>query len=155
MYEGTKYTTPTKVESEVREAIHTLGNRKSAGVDNIPIELFKAGGEETIKVLTDFCNAVWKTRRWPEEWKASIFIPLFKKGDKKKCGNYRTISLISHASKILLKIIQKRLEGYRYLLKNYVSKRTACSAHLRCSFGKLAKLVAPDETYLRLLLTRF
>ena len=90
----------------------TQANGKTAGCDNIPIELIKEGGEEAVKVITRLCNMIWQEKAWPQDWKRSIFIPLFKKGDKKDCGNYRTISLISHTSKIMLKILQKRLEGF-------------------------------------------
>ena len=103
---------PAILECEVRSALQSLANGKTAGCDNIPIELIKEGGEEAVKVITRLCNMIWQEKAWPQDWKRSIFIPLFKKGDKKDCGNYRTISLISHTSKIMLKILQKRLEGF-------------------------------------------
>lgn len=103
---------PTILECEVRSALQSLANGKTAGSDNIPIELIKEGGEEAVKVITKLCNKIWQNKVWPEDWKRSIFIPLFKKGDRKDCGNYRTISLISHTSKVLLKILQKRLEDF-------------------------------------------
>src|SRR6218665_265380 len=78
---------------------------KAPGQDGIPIELIKAGEDATIKIITKICNSIWKTGKWPEDWKGSTFIPIFKKGDARSCDNYRTIALISHTSKILLKII--------------------------------------------------
>ena len=89
-----------------------MNNRKSPGCDGIPIEFLKAGGDEAIRVMTNLCNSIWKMKTWPNDWKKSIYIPIYKKGDQKECGNYRTIALISHASKILLKVLQKRLEAF-------------------------------------------
>ena len=80
--------------------------------DGIPIEFLKAGGDEAIRVMKNLCNSIWKMKTWPNDWKKSIYVPIYKKGDKKECGNYRTIALISHASKILLRVIQKRLEAF-------------------------------------------
>ena len=79
----------------MKEALRHISNRKSAGCDGIPIELLKAGGEEAVKVMTGLC----KRKEWPTDWKNSVYVPIYKKGDKKECGNYRTIALISHASK--------------------------------------------------------
>ena len=93
--------------------IHTyISNRKSAECDGIPIELLKAGGEEAVKVMTGLCNFIWKRKEWPTDWKKSVYVPIYKKGDKQECGNYRTIALISHASEVLLRIIQRRLEVF-------------------------------------------
>ena len=103
---------PLVLESEVRWAVNELANRKSPGEDGLPIELFKAAGEEAIRVLTALCQQVWKKISWPKEWKRSVFIPIPKKGDAKECSNNRTIALIPHASKVLLKVLQKRLEPY-------------------------------------------
>ena len=100
---------PEVMETEVKEALRHIYNRKSAGCDGIPIELLKAGGEEAEKVMTGLCNCIWKRKEWPTDWKKSVYVPIYKKGDKQECGNYRTIALISHASKVLLWIIQRRL----------------------------------------------
>ena len=97
------------LESEVEAAIHALQIGKSPGVDNIPSELLKSGGDILKKLLTDICYKIWETGIWPSEWKKSLIISLHKKGSKQKCENYRTIRLISHASKIMLKIILHRL----------------------------------------------
>ncbi|XP_063599479.1 uncharacterized protein LOC134775799 [Penaeus indicus] len=95
--------------SEIQQALRKLSMNKSPGVD-IPAELIKAAGEAGVSMMLTLCNKIWKSRIWPTEWKASLFIPLFKKGDK-DCKNYGTISLIPHASKVLLHINQ-RMESY-------------------------------------------
>ena len=91
------------------EAVRNLKSGKAAGFDNIPAELIQNGGEGTIDILHKICNLVWKEGEWPRQWTQSLIIPLAKKGDLQKCSNYRTISLISHLSKVLLKIINNRL----------------------------------------------
>ena len=96
---------PEVMEIEVKESLIHISNRKSAGCDGIPIELLKAGWEEVVKVMTGLCNCIWKRKEWPTDWKISVYVPIYKKGDKKECGHYRTIALISHASKVLLRVI--------------------------------------------------
>ena len=103
---------PEVLESEIKDALRHISNRKAAGIDDIPIELLKAGGEEAVKVLTNMCNCVWKKKEWPSDLKKSVHVPIYKKGDKKECGNYCTNALISHASKVLLRVLQKRLEVF-------------------------------------------
>ena len=83
---------------------------KSAGVDNIPAELVQAGGKDVIAILTTICNNIWQTGKWPTPWTQSLVITLPKKGNLQRCQNYRTISLISHPSKVMLKIILNRLK---------------------------------------------
>ena len=100
------------MEIEVKEALRHISNRESAGCDGIPMELLKAGGEEAVKVMTGLCNCVWKRKEWPTDWKKSVYVPIYKKGDKKECGNYRTIALISHASDVLMRVIQRKLEVF-------------------------------------------
>ena len=112
---------PEILEAEVHYALHSLSNGKSAGCDNIPVELMKAGDDKSVKTLTILCNKVWYEKTWPNDWKKAIYVPIFKKGDKKACSNYRTISLISHTSKVLLKVIQKRLE--RFLVDELPNKQ--------------------------------
>jgi exonuclease III len=103
---------PDILDSEVKFAMEQLANGKAPGHDGIPIECFKAIKEDAVKILTKFCQQIWKTQKWPQDWKTSIFIPIPKNGNAKDCSNYRTIALISHASKIMLKIIQRRLEPF-------------------------------------------
>ena len=91
-------------------AVKALKMGKSAGVDNIPAELVQAGGEAMIDILTAICNKIWKTGEWPTMWTQSLVITLPKKGNLQLYQNYRTISLISHPSKVMLKIILNRLQ---------------------------------------------
>ena len=83
---------------------------KASGGDRIPAELFKILKVDAVKVLHSICHQIWKTQQWPQDWKMSVFIPIPKKGNAKKCLNYCTIVLISHASKVILKILQARLQ---------------------------------------------
>ena len=99
------------LREEVEIAVASLKKGKSAGVDNIPAELVQAGGETMIDVLTEICNRIWRTGEWPTPWTQSLIITLPKKGNLQLCQNYRTISLISHSSKVILKVILNRLGG--------------------------------------------
>ena len=85
---------------------------KLVGGDGISIELFQILKDDAVKVLHSICQQIWKTQQWPQEWKRSVFIPMPKKGNAKECSNYRTIALISHTSKVMLKILQARLQQY-------------------------------------------
>ena len=85
---------------------------KASGGDGIPVELFQILKDDAVKVLHSICQQIWKTQQWPQHWKRSVFIPIPKKGSAKECSNYRTIPLISHASKVMLKILQARLQQY-------------------------------------------
>ena len=99
------------LKPEIEWAIKSLKDGKSPGCDSIQAEMIKASGEEGLDVYYRLCTKIWETGQWPTDWRRAIFIPLPKKGDLKLCSNYRTISLISHASKILLKVIMKRIEN--------------------------------------------
>ena len=85
---------------------------KASGGDGIPVELFQILKDNAVKVLHSICQQIWKTQQWPQGWKRSVFILIPKKGNAKECLNYRTIALISHASKVMLKILQARLQQY-------------------------------------------
>ena len=85
---------------------------KASGSDGIPVELFQILKDDTVKVRHSKCQQIWKTQQWPQDWKRSVFIPIPKKSNAKECSNYRTIALISHASKVMLKILQARLQQY-------------------------------------------
>ena len=98
------------MECEVKWALESITMNKASGGDGIPVELFQILKDDTVKVLHSICQQVWKTQEWPQDWKRSVFIPIPKKGNAKKCLNYHTISLISHASKVMLKILQARLQ---------------------------------------------
>ena len=82
---------------------------KASGGDGIPVELFQIPKDDAVKVLYTMRQQIWKTQQWPQDWKMSVFIPVPKKGNAKECSNYCTIALISHASKVMLKILQDRL----------------------------------------------
>ena len=84
---------------------------KCSGGDGIPVELFQILKDDAVKVAS-ICHQIWKTQQWPQNWKRSVYIPIPKKGNAKECSNYRTIALISHASKVKLKILQARLQQY-------------------------------------------
>ena len=86
--------------------------KQASGGDGIPVELFLILKDDAVKVLHSRCQQIWKTQQWPQDWKRSVFIPLPKKGNAKDCSNYHTIALISHASKVMLKILQARLQQY-------------------------------------------
>ena len=97
------------LESEVRWALGSITTRKNGGSDGIPVELLT---HDAVKVLHSICQQIWKTQQWPQDWKKSAFIPIPKKGNAKECSNYHTIALISHASKVMLKILQARFQQY-------------------------------------------
>ena len=85
---------------------------KASGGDGIPAELFQTLKDDAVKVLHSICHQIWETQQWPQDWKRSVFIPISKKGNAKQCSNYRTITLISDTSKVMLKILQARLQQY-------------------------------------------
>ena len=97
------------LECEVKWALGSITMNKASGGDGIPVELFRILKDDAVKVLHSICQQIWKTQQWPQDQKRSVFIPIPKKGNAKDCSNYRTIALISHASKVMLKIFQARL----------------------------------------------
>ena len=103
---------PDILEWEVKWALESITMNKASGGDGIPVELFQILKGDAVKVLHSICQQIWKTQPWPQDWKRSIFIPIPKKGNAKECSNYRTIALISHTSKVMLKILQARLQQY-------------------------------------------
>ncbi|XP_033625676.1 uncharacterized protein LOC117288912 [Asterias rubens] len=116
---------PDILLSEVEQAIKRMRSGKSPGFDNIQAELLKESGTEGVEVIYRLCCKIWKIKEWPEDWKKAVFLPLPKKGDTRECGNNCTISLISHASKVMLHIIAERI---RLKLENY-SKAFDCVQH--------------------------
>ena len=100
------------MEYEVKWAWGTITMNKASGGDGIPVELFQILKDDSVKVLHSLCNQIWKTQQWPQDWKTSVFITIPKKGNAKEGSNYCTIALISHASKVMLKILQARLQQY-------------------------------------------
>ena len=103
---------PDILECEVKWALESITKNKASGGDGIPVELFQILKDNAVKVLHSICQQIWKTQQWPQDWKRSVFIPILKKGNAKECSNYRTIALISHASKVMLKILQARFQQY-------------------------------------------
>ena len=96
---------PDILEYEVKGAIGSIITNKAIGGDGIPVELFQILRDDAVKVLQSICQQVWKTQQWKQDWKKSVFFPFAKKGNAKECSNYHTIALISHASKVMLKIL--------------------------------------------------
>ena len=92
--------------------LRSITKNKASGGDGIPVELFQILKDDAVKVLHSICQHIWKTQQWPQDWKRAVFIPIPKKGNAKECSNYRAIALISHASKIILKILQARFQQY-------------------------------------------
>ena len=89
-----------------------ITTNKASGGDGIPVELFQILKDDAVKVLHSICQQIWKTHQWSQDWKRSVFIPILKKGNAKECSNYHTIAVISHTSKVMLKILQARLQQY-------------------------------------------
>ena len=100
------------MECEVKWALESITTNKASESDRIPLELFQILKDDAVKVLHSICQQIWKTQQWPQDWKRSVFIPIPKKDNAKKCSNYCIIALISHASKVMLKILQARLQQY-------------------------------------------
>ena len=103
---------PDILECEVKWTLGSITTNKASGGDRIPIELFQILKDGAVKVLHSICQQIWKTQQWPQDWKRSVFITIPKKGNAKDCSHYHTIALISHASKVMLKILQARLQQY-------------------------------------------
>ena len=96
---------PDILKCEVKCALGNITTKKASGGDGIPVELFQILKDDAVKVLKSICQQIWKTQQWPQDWKRSVFIPIPKKGNAKECSNYRTIALISHSSKVMLKLL--------------------------------------------------
>ena len=103
---------PDILECEVKWALGSITTNKASGGDGIPVELFHILKDDAVEVVHSICQQVWKTQQWLEDWERSVFILIPKKGDTKECSNYCTFALISHASKVMLKILQARLQQY-------------------------------------------
>ena len=103
---------PDILECELKWALESITTNKASGGDGIPVELFQILKDDAVKVLHSIWQQIWKTQQWPQDWKRSVFIPTRKKGNVKEWSNYCTIAFISHASKVMLKILQARLQQY-------------------------------------------
>ena len=103
---------PDILECEVKWALESITTNKASGGDGIPVELFQILKDDPVKVLHSICQQIWETQQWPRDWKRLVFTPIPKKGNVKECSNYGAIALISHDSKLMLKILQARLQPY-------------------------------------------
>ena len=103
---------PDILGCKVKWALGSITTNKACGGDGIPVEIFQILKGDAVKVLHSICQQFWKTQQWPQDWKRSIFILIPKKGNAKECSNYHTIALISHTSKVMLKILQASLQQY-------------------------------------------
>ena len=116
---------------------------KASGGDGIPVELFQVLKDDAVKVLHSMCQQIWKTQQGPQDWKRSVFIPIPKKGNAKECSNYCAMALISHTSKVILKILQARLQQYvnceLHMFKLDLEKAEEPEVQLPTSTGSLKK----------------
>ena len=101
---------PDILQCEVKWALGSITTNKTSGGYGIPVELFEILKDDAVKVLHSICQQMWKTQQWTQDWKIAVFIPIPKKGNAKECSNYHTVALITHASKVMLKILQARLQ---------------------------------------------
>ena len=103
---------PDILDCEVKWALGSITTNKTSGSDGIPVELFQILKDDAVKVMHSICQQILKTQQWPQDWKRSVFIPIPKKGNAKECSNYCTTALMSHTRKVMLKILQARLQQY-------------------------------------------
>ena len=105
---------PNILKCEVKWALGSITINKASGGDGNPVELFQILKDEAVKLMHSVCQQIWKIQQWPQDWKRSVFISIPKKGNAKECSNYCTIALISHTSKVMLKILQASLQQYMH-----------------------------------------
>jgi len=148
---------PDILECEVKWALGSITMNKASGGDGIPVELFQILKDDAVKVLQSISQQIWKTQQWPQDWKRSVFIPIPKKGNAKECSNYHTITLISHTSKVMLKILQARLQqyvNYEFLMfKLVLEKAEEPETKLPTSAGSWKKQESSRKTSISALLT--
>ena len=146
---------PDILECEAKWALESITTNKASGGDGIPVELFKILKDDAVKVLYSICQQIWKSQQWPQDWKRSVFIPIPKKGNAKECSNYCTIALISHASKVMLKILQARLQQYMnfQMFKLDLEKAEEPEIKLPTSAGSWKKQESSRKTSISALLT--
>ena len=150
----------THLESDIPEwefkwSLGSIITNKASGSDWISVELFQILKYDAIKVLHSICQQIWKTQQWPQNWKRSIFIPVPNEGNAKECSNYCTISLISHASEVILKILQARLQQYNstwtenfQMFKVDLEKAEEPEIKLPTSIGSSKKQGVPEKLLL-------
>ena len=148
---------PDILECKVKWALGSITVNKVSGGDGIPLELFQILKDDAVKVLHSICQQIWKTQQWPQDWKRSVAIPIPKKGSAKECSNYHTIALISHASKVMLTILQARLQQYmsheQPEVQAYFRKGKDPEIILPTSAESLKKQESSRKTYISALLT--
>ena len=146
---------PDILKCEVKWALGRITTNKASGDDGIPVELFQILKDDAVKVLHSICQQIWKTQQWPQDWKRSVFISIPKKGSAKECSNYRTIALISHTSKVVLKVLQPRLQQYMnqnfQMFKLDLEKAEEPVIKLPTSAGSSKKQESSRKTHLFLL----
>ena len=148
---------PDILECEVKWALESITTNKASGGDGIPVELFQTLKDDAVKVLHSICQQIWKTQQRPQDWKRSVFIPIPKNGNAKECSNYRTIVLISHTSKVMLKILQARFNckwtmNFQ-MFKLDLEKAEEPEIKLPTSTGSLKKQESSRKTSISALLT--
>ena len=146
---------PDILECEVKWALESITTNKASGGDGIPVELFQILKDDAVKVLHSICQQIWKTQQCPQYWKRSVFIPIPKKGNVKECSNYHTIALISHASEVMLRILQARLQQYMnfQMFKLDLEKAEEPEIKLPTSAGSWKKQESSRKTSISALLT--
>ena len=148
---------PDILECEVKWALGSITTNKASRSDRIPYKLFQILKDDAVKVLLSICQQIWKTQQWPQAWQRSIFIPDPKKGNAKECSNYYTIALISHTSKVMLKIFQAKLQQYVNCeipdLQAGFRKGRGTEIKLPTYIGSWKKQESPRKTSISALLT--
>ena len=146
---------PDILECEVKWALESITTNKASGGHGIPVELLQILKQDAVKVLHSICQQIWKTQQWPQDWKRSVFIPIPKKDNAKECSNYLTIALISHASKVMLKILQARLQQNMnfQMFKLVFEKAEEPEIKLPTSSGSSKKQDSSRKTSISALLT--
>ena len=139
---------PDILECKVKWALGSITMNKARGGDGIPVELFQILRDDAVKVLHSICQQIWKTQR-PQDWKRSVFIPIPKKGNAKECSNYCTTALIPHTSKVMLKILQARLQQYmnRELPDVQAGFRKGRGEELRWQNNRMGRPLSPPQIY--------
>ena len=143
------------LECKVKWALGSITTNKASGGDGIPVELFKILKNNAVKVLHSICQQIWKTQQWPQDWKRAVFISIPKKGNAKEYSNYHTIALISHTNKVMLKILQARLQQYvnRELPDVQAGFRKGRGTRLPTSLDHRKSKRVPEKTSISALLT--
>ena len=144
---------PDILECEIKWALESITTNKASGGDGIPVELFQILKNAAVKVLHLICQHIWKSQQWPQDWKRSVFIPIPKKNNAKECSNYCTIALISHANKVILKILLARLQQYVNHELPDLGKAEEPEIKLPTSAGSWKKQESSKKTCISALLT--